>query len=380
MKKTVSFILAALMIVCSVPVFAEIADNTPFDVKADSAVLVDLATGTVLYSKNADLALPPASVTKIMTLLLFVEEVARGNIALDESISVSEYAASMGGSQVYLEPGETMTAEEMLKCVIIASANDAAVALAEKVAGSEEAFVARMNQRAAEIGMTNTHFENATGLDDDTVKHLTSAYDIALMSRELLKHELITKYSTIWMDTIRNGEFGLTNTNRLIRFYEGATGLKTGSTSKAGFCMSASAKRDGLHLIAVVMGAESRDIRNETAKQLLDYGFANYSFYENAGGEAGEIAVLGGVKNTCKAEYKPFTLLMPKGKNKSVQVEYLIDSSVKAPVYAGDKVGTVRYICGEETVGEGDILAAESVDRINFFELLWRMLGIYCLK
>ena len=266
MKKTVSFILAALMIVCSVPVFAEIADNTPFDVKADSAVLVDLATGTVLYSKNADLALPPASVTKIMTLLLFVEEVARGNIALDESISVSEYAASMGGSQVYLEPGETMTAEEMLKCVIIASANDAAVALAEKVAGSEEAFVARMNQRAAEIGMTNTHFENATGLDDDTVKHLTSAYDIALMSRELLKHELITKYSTIWMDTIRNGEFGLTNTNRLIRFYEGATGLKTGSTSKAGFCMSASAKRDGLHLIAVVMGAESRDIRNETAK------------------------------------------------------------------------------------------------------------------
>lgn len=380
MLKKIALILAFVILLMSVPVNAEVADKAPFDVKAKSAVLIDLATGTVLYAKNADLALPPASVTKIMTMLLFMEEVERGNIALDEMISVSEYAASMGGSQVYLEPGETMSAEEMLKCVIIASANDAAVALAEKVAGSEDAFVARMNERAAQLGMANTHFENVTGLDDDTTKHLTSAYDIALMSRELLRHETITKYSTIWMDTIRGGEFGLTNTNRLIRFYNGATGLKTGSTSKAGFCMSATAMRDGLHLIAVVMGAETRDIRNECAKQLLDYGFANYSLYSDPGGDCGEVKVIGGVKNSCSITYPSFTMLLPKGKKGSVQVEYLTEDEVKAPIAAGDKVGTVRYICDGKTVGEADILAKESVSRIGYIGLLLKMLGIYCLK
>lgn len=380
MLKKIALILAFVILLMSVPVNAEVADKAPFDVKAKSAVLIDLATGTVLYAKNADLALPPASVTKIMTMLLFMEEVERGNIALDEMISVSEYAASMGGSQVYLEPGETMSAEEMLKCVIIASANDAAVALAEKVAGSEDAFVARMNERAAQLGMANTHFENVTGLDDDTTKHLTSAYDIALMSRELLRHETITKYSTIWMDTIRGGEFGLTNTNRLIRFYNGATGLKTGSTSKAGFCMSATAMRDGLHLIAVVMGAETRDIRNECAKQLLDYGFANYSLYSDPGGDCGEVKVTRGVKNSCSLTYPSFTLLLPKGKKSSVQVEYLTEDEVKAPIAAGDKVGTVRYICDGKTMGEADILAKESVSRIGYIGLLLKMLGIYCLK
>lgn len=380
MRKIFSVLIAAILLISCIPVIQAVENKAPFDVKADSAVLMDLATGAVLYAKNADLALPPASVTKIMTLLLFIEEVEKGNISLDENISVSEYAASMGGSQVYLEPGETMCAEEMLKCVIIASANDAAVALAEKVAGSEDAFVARMNERAAELGMVNTHFENVTGLDDDTTKHLTSSYDIALMSRELLKHEIITKYSTIWMDTIRNGEFGLTNTNRLIRFYDGATGLKTGSTSKAGFCMSATAKRDGLHLIAVVMGADSRDIRNEAAKQLLDYGFANYSLYENVGGEAGAVKVVGGVKNTCPVSYEKFTVLLPKGKSKAVQTEFLINESVAAPIAEGEKVGTVRYLCDGNLIGEGDIVAKEGVDRISFFELLIRMLGIYCMK
>lgn len=380
MPKKIALILAVIMIVMSLPVNAEVADKAPFDVNAKSAVLIDLATGTVLYAKNADLALPPASVTKIMTMLLFMEEVERGNIALDEMISVSEYAASMGGSQVYLEPGETMSAEEMLKCVIIASANDAAVALAERVAGSEDAFVARMNERAAELGMVNSHFENVTGLDDDTTKHLTSAYDIALMSRELLRHETITKYSTIWMDTIRGGEFGLTNTNRLIRFYNGATGLKTGSTSKAGFCMSATACRDGLHLIAVVMGAETRDIRNECAKQLLDYGFANYSLYSDPGGDCGEIKIIGGVKDSCSLSYPPFTLLLPKGKKGSVQVELLLEPEMKAPVAAGDRIGAVRYICAGETVGEADILATESVSRIGYLGILLKMLGIYCLK
>ena len=381
MKRIISILICMTVFFCLITqISAESTETLPFDVKAKSAVLIDTATGTVLYSKNADEALPPASVTKIMTLLLFMEEVDSGNISLDEEISVSEYAASMGGSQVYLEPGETMKAEELLKCVIIASANDAAVALAEKVAGSEEAFVNRMNERAAELGMNNTHFENVTGLDDDTVKHLTSAYDISLMSRELLKHDTITKYSTIWMDTIRDGSFGLTNTNRLIRFYNGATGLKTGSTGKAGFCMSATAKRDGLHLIAVIMGAESRDIRNEAAKQLLDYGFANYSLYENAGGEVGEITVKGGVKGNCACEYEPYTALLPKGKNKLVKAEYLLDPDISAPVTKGDCVGHVRYIIDGEMIAEEEITAAEDVGRIGFFGLLRRMLGIFFLK
>lgn len=381
MKKIISAVLVSALLFCmATAVFAEVSDKIPFDVNAKSAVLIDTATGTVLYAKNADAALPPASVTKIMTLLLFMEEVDNGNISLDEDVSVSEYAASMGGSQVYLEPGETMKAEEMLKCVIIASANDAAVALSEKVAGSEEAFVNRMNERAAELGMNNTHFENVTGLDDDVEKHLTSAYDIALMSRELLKHETITKYSTIWMDTIRDGAFGLTNTNRLIRFYNGATGLKTGSTSKAGFCMSATAQRDGLHLIAVIMGAESRDIRNEAAKQLLDYGFANYSLYSSPGGEVGEIAVKGGVKNTCMCEYQPLTRLLGKGKNKAVTTEFLLEEEVAAPIKKGDVVGIVRYSVDGEVLAEESVTASEDVDRIGFMSLLWRMLGIFFLK
>lgn len=380
-KLSICLLLTGLLLFSfSAPVSAEIPDVMPFDVNADSAVLMDTATGTILYSKNAERALPPASVTKIMTLLLFMEELDAGNISLDEDITVSEYAASMGGSQVYLEAGESMSAEDMLKSVIIASANDAAVALAEKVAGSEEAFIGRMNERAAELGMNNTHFENATGLDDDTVKHLTSAYDIALMSRELLSHPTITKYSTIWMDTIRDGAFGLTNTNRLIRFYEGATGLKTGSTSKAGFCMSATAMRDGLHLIAVIMGADTRDMRNEAAKQLLDYGFAKYSLYENIGGEAGTAEVIGGVKNTCVCEYAPYTQLMAKGKNKAVQTEILIDERIPAPIEKGERVGTVRFILDGDVIHEEDITAAEDVERIGFGGLFLRMLGIYLLK
>ncbi len=379
MSKIIAMFLALLLLFTAVPVSAE-EDITPFEVNADSAILMDAATGTVLYSKNADQALPPASVTKIMTLLLFLEEVEKGNISLDDEIQISEYAASMGGSQVYLEPGESMKAEELLKCVIIASANDAAVALAEKVGGSEEAFVSRMNERASELGMVNTHFENVTGLDDDTTKHLTSARDIAIMSRELLKHEIIMKYSTIWMDTIRDGAFGLTNTNRLIRFYQGATGLKTGSTSKAGFCISATAKRDGLHLIAVIMGADTRDIRNESAKQLLDYGFVNYSLYENQGGEAGETSIIGGVKNTCLGEYSPFTVLLPKGKSKGVQCEFLFEENIPAPIREGDEIGRVRYISDGQVIHEDSITAAENVKKISFIGLFLRMAGIYLLK
>ena len=273
-----------------------------------------------------------------------------------------------------------MKAEELLKCVIIASANDAAVTLAEKVAGSEEAFVTRMNDKAKELGMDNTRFENVTGLDDDTEKHLTSAYDIALMSRALLSHDIIMKYSTIWMDTIRDGAFGLTNTNRLIRFYNGATGLKTGSTSKAGFCMSATAKRDGLHLIAVIMGASTRDERNEAAKQLLDYGFANYSLYSNEGGSAGETSVIGGVKNSCQCEYKPYTVLLGKGKDKTIQTEFLLNENIPAPIKKGSTVGKVRYLSGSEIIYEDDIVASEDVDKISFGGLFLKMIGLFLQK
>ena len=379
-KKLPLLLLPLLILLTSVPAAAATPDSMPFEVSAESAVLMEMETGTVLYAKSADRPLPPASVTKIMTLLLFMEEVDAGNISLDEKISVSEYAASMGGSQVYLEPGETMTAEDLLKCVIIASANDAAVALAEKTAGSEEAFVARMNEKAAELGMDNTHFENVTGLDDTAKEHLTTAYDIALMSRELLRHETITRYSTIWMDSIRDGAFGLTNTNRLVRFYEGITGLKTGSTARAGFCMSATAMRDGLHLIAVVMGAPTRDVRNETARQLLDYGFANYSLYRAEGGPVGSVPVHGGVSDTLIAEAPPVCLLLPKGRAKSVQTELLLDPFVTAPVKAGDRVGKIRCLIGEEVVSETDVCAREDVARIGWGGIFRRLFGGAVLK
>ncbi len=380
-KRILTIVCTAALLLTTIPAAgAEVPDKAPFDVKADSAVLMDYNTGTVLYAKNADRALPPASVTKVMTLLLIMEEIDKGNLQLNEEVSVSEYAASMGGSQVYLEPGERMQTEELLKCIIIASANDAAVTLAERVAGSESAFVARMNERARELGMNNTHFENVTGLDDDTTNHLTSAYDIALMSRELLSHPVILRYSTIWMDTIRDGAFGLTNTNRLIRFYDGATGLKTGSTSKAGFCISATAERDGLHLIAVIMGSDTRDVRNEAAKQLLDYGFANYSVYTNSGGEAGEVRVMGGVTSSVPCEYAAYATLLPKGKNKNVVAELLLADNISAPVRKGTPVGTVRYLLDGNVIAEEPVTASSDVEKIGFFGILLKMLGIYFLK
>lgn len=355
-------------------------ENTvAFDVNAKSAVLMEAETGTVLYNKNGDEALPPASVTKVMTLLLIMEAVDGGVFSLDDPVSVSEYAASMGGSQVYLEPGEQMSVEEMLKCVIISSANDAAVALAEKVSGSVEAFVTRMNERASELGMTNTHFENPTGLDDDVQNHTTSAVDIALMSRELLCHEKVLEYSGIWMDSIRNGEFGLTNTNRLIRFYNGATGLKTGSTSKAGFCISATAKRDGMHLIAVIMGSPTRDERNNAAKALLDFGFAKYCLYSSESAPSDPVRVKGGITDKVQTEYTGITKLLPAGKKDSVTMEVKLNDSASAPVKKGQKLGCVRYMLDGELIGEADITAAENVPRMGYFCLLYRMLCRFIL-
>lgn len=347
-------------------------DNTKSTLTLDcqSAILMEASTGAVLYEQNADAALPPASVTKVMTLLLVMEAIDSGALNLTDTLQASEYAASMGGSQVFIEPGETMTAEDLLKSVVVASANDAAVVLAENIAGSVEAFVEKMNERAKELGMTNSVFENPTGLDDNVIKHVTSARDIAIMSRELLKHDTILNYTNIWMDTIRNGAFGLTNTNRLIRFYNGANGLKTGSTSKAKFCISATAKRDGLQLIAVIMASPTRDIRNDCAKKLLDYGFANYSVAEFEEGTAGTVKVLGGTKEEISTYFPSISLLTGKGLHKQIEKSVNLPDSISAPVAAGNKLGEIIYTLNGTELGRVDITAGETVDRLSYFGIM----------
>ena len=344
-----------------------------------SAILMEATTGAVIYAQNADKALPPASVTKIMTLLLIMEAIDSGSVRLENTVSVSANAASMGGSQVYLKEGEQMSVEDLLKSVVIASANDAAVALAEYVCGSVNAFVERMNAKARMLGMKSTAFENVTGLDDTAENHLTSARDIAIMSRELIKHPTILKYSSIWMDTIRNGEFGLTNTNRLVRFYRGCTGLKTGSTSKAGFCVSVTAERDGFSLICVIMGAESRDIRNAEAAELLDWGFANYGLYTQATGTLPPMAVKGGVKDRCELAYPSFSAVLPKGDIPTVKQTVSLPEELIAPVGAGDKVGSITFHSNGKPIGEISVIAAESVVKINFFQIFERMIAKFLL-
>jgi D-alanyl-D-alanine carboxypeptidase (penicillin-binding protein 5/6) len=315
-----------------------------------------------------------------MTLLLTFEAIESGKLKMDDILTVSEHAASMGGSQIFLEPNETMSVNDLLKSVVVASANDAALTLAEHIAGSEDAFVEMMNQRAKELGMNNTHFENPTGLDDDVTDHLTTAYDIALMSRELLKHEKITEYSTIWMDTVRNGEFGLTNTNRLVRFYRGITGLKTGSTSKAGFCVSASAKRDELHLIAVIMGSESSDLRNASATKLLDFGFANYSVYQNNSSTAQDVRVFGGEKDFVHTKFDEYETLMNKGSESKVTYEIILNENISAPVKMGDMVGKVVYKIGEETLAESPVYATENIEKIGFGSYIYRIFKNFILR
>ena len=351
-----------------------ILNTNSLEINAKSAILMDFETGTVLYNKNASEALPPASVTKIMTLLLVAEAIDNGSISLDGSVYVSANAASMGGSQIFLKEGEEFTVEELLKSTVIASANDAAVALAELVAGTEDAFVDRMNERAVELGMLNTRFENATGLDDTVSEHLTSAYDIALMSRELIKHECITKYSNVWQDSIRDGEFVLTNTNRLVRYYDGCTGLKTGSTDKAGFCVSATAKRDGMHLIAVVMGAPTRDERNESARAMLDYGFSNYALFTDHECVLESADVLRGSVDRVEVVSCGFAKLVNKADKKRIEKEYHIPEELIAPLYSSEVVGKVVYKLDGEEIGQSDIIVKEDVSSITVLQLFSRLL------
>lgn len=347
------------------------------NIKGEGVILIEAETGTVLYENNADVPLPPASVTKIMSLLLIMESIKDGKISLEDKVTASEYACSMGGSQVYLEPGEIMTVDEMLKCVVVSSANDATVALAEHVTGSVDAFVAKMNVRAAELGMTNTVFKNTTGIDEDG--HFISARDVAIMSRELIKHTKIFDYTTIWMDTIRDGEFGLSNTNKLIRFYAGANGLKTGSTSIAKYCLSGSAIRNDMQLIAIVMGAPTSDDRFAGVKKMLDYGFATYAVAKTEKEIFEPLKVKGGTKDyvTIASEEKAF--LIAKGKEKDIKKQIILDDSVKAPVKAGDKVGSIKYYLNDTEISSSDITVSEEVKRISSFGLFFKMFNRYLM-
>lgn len=374
---------------CCLPALAaekQYENLTDLGLTSKSALLMEEDTGTILYEQNSHEALPPASVTKVMTLLLIYEGERDGKFEWTDTVQVSEHAASMGGSQVFLEEGETQTAADMTKSIAIASANDAAVAMAEFLAGSEEAFVQKMNERAKELGMEDTNFVNACGLD--TEGHVSSAYDIALMSRELMENfPEIKEYTTTWQDSIvhktRRGEetFGLTNTNKLIQWYDGATGLKTGSTGNALYCLSGTAERDGMGLIAVVMAAPDYKVRFREVMQLLDYGFANYAIEKGRekGYAMGEVPVEKGMTDTVEAVVaEEISVLVPKGKEAQWETRTELLPAVSAPVEAGTKVGELVYLRDGEEVGRVELTAGENVEKANVDTMLRRMLAGWC--
>lgn len=354
------------------------AKAAPLEVGGKSALLMELSTGKILYEKNAHEPLPPASVTKVMTMLLIMEAIDSGQIGWNDSVTASEAAAAKGGSQIYLKVGETMTVTDMVKSIAVSSANDCACAMAEHIAGSESAFVEKMNNRARELGMNDTHFVNCTGLDDDpnAKEHLTSAHDIAVMSRELmLHHPDIQKFTTIWMDTVRNGEFGLSNTNKLIRFYPGATGLKTGFTSGAGYCLSATARRDGMDLIAVVMGCATTQERFAACKGMLDYGFANFAVVSPALEETPAVPVVLGKEERVSAalgEYEP--LLIEKAQKGSITTQIELEKEIAAPVSRGQRLGTFTIKSGEQVLAQIPLVADKAVKEKTFGDLFLEIL------
>ena len=352
------------------------------DLPAPSYVLMERSTGEVLLEHNAHERLRPASVTKVMTLLLIMEALDDGRIGWDDMVQTSAAAAAKGGSQIYLEENEQLPREEMLKSIVVSSANDCACAMAEHIAGSEAAFVEMMNARAEQLGMTDTHFVNCTGLDDEpeAAEHLTTAYDIALMSRELLGHEGIKKYTTIWMDTVRDGQCGLSNTNKLVRFYDGTTGLKTGYTSAAGHCLSASAERNGMELIAVVLHCASSTDRFESAKALLNYGFSNYALVTPEPGELPAVPVTLGTSmeiTPVLADETP--ILIDKALAAGVETRVCVDKSVTAPVEAGQTLGTLTITSGGQTIAERDLVAPEAVGALRWGDVYLQMLRALCM-
>ena len=369
MKRTVCYVLLVCLLLGVVP---GPVGAVNMDLPVKSAVLMDVATGTVLYEQNAHEALAPASVTKVMTMLLIMEAIDSGAIGWQDMVTTSETAAAKGGSQVYLKVGESMSVSDMVKAIAVSSANDCACAMAEHIAGSETAFVEKMNQRAKELGMNDTHFVNCTGLDDDAVAadHKTSAHDIAVMSRQLLKnHPDIKKYTTIWMDTLRNGTFGLSNTNKMVRFYPGATGLKTGFTSKAGYCLSASAQRDGMELVAVVMGAKTSAERFSACKSLLDYGFSTYGVVTPELEEMSVPVKLGTEDCVTAIPAEDPTLLIEKAQKNMVTTEIQLEESVKAPVSRGQKLGMLTVKAGEYVLKQIPLVAKEGVSKLSFGQI-----------
>ncbi len=377
MRKMLSVIMSAVMLILiCIPAYAG-ESATPVEIKAKAAVLMDVSTGKILMKHNENEKLYPASVTKIMPLLLVCEAIDDGRIALSDVVTVTGSAASKGGSQIWLKEGEQMTVDELLKATAVYSANDACTALGEYIAGSDEAFVKMLNERAAELGMVNTNFENCTGLDDTTQNHLTTALDVAIMSRELLKHEIIMNYTTIWMDSLRNGQTELVNTNKLVRFYEGTTGLKTGTTSKAGCCVSASAMRDGTHLVAVVMGSDNSTDRFETAKAMLNWGFANYSTVAPIIDTSlvPDVGVINGVVESISPkipQVKP--VLIEKGREGDITQTIDLAVDVAAPVEQGQVLGTVTFRLGDEVLGEYHLTAPDSVKPLTFSIVFSRIL------
>ncbi len=378
MKKPICFLLTFLLCVGLTCPFAFAENESPVTVKAKAYVLMDASTGEVLLKRNEHQKLFPASVTKIMPLLLVMEAIDSGKLDLNEKVTASPEAAAKGGSQIWLKDGETMTVNELLKAAVISSANDACTALSERIAGSEEGIVKMMNDRAKELGMNDTHFVNCTGLDDDTDEHLTSAYDIALMSKELLSHERIREYTTIWMDSLRNGATQLVNTNKLVRFYKGTTGLKTGTTAKAGHCVSASAERNGLHLIAVVMGSDNSTDRFEGAKALLNYGFANYKTV-TPGYDKTLITPVKMIKGSTGSLIPEVGTILPitvkAGEESKIEANVEIATDVEAPVEKGQKLGSITFKLNGTTLAEYPLTAKEEVAKLTVFEMMRRLLS-----
>lgn len=369
--------IVLLMALCLIVPMVLPARAAELEVAGKSALLMDAATGTVLYEKNAHEPLAPASVTKVMTMLLIMEAIDSGKIGWNDTVTASETAAAKGGSQIYLKVGETMTVSDMVKSIAVSSANDCACAMAEYLAGSEQAFVAQMNTRARELGMEHTCFVNCTGLDDEpeAAQHLTCAYDIALMSRQLLvNHPDIKKFTTIWMDTVRGGSFGLANTNKLVRFYPGATGLKTGFTAKAGYCLSAAAQREGMELIAVVMGAETSKDRFAACKQMLDYGFANYALVAPEVPEGAVPVKLGTRSRVGVVPARQVQLLVDRGQRGDVTVQLQLEEGLTAPVSRGQRLGTLTVRSGEQILEQVPLVAEEAVPRLSWWQIFGRVL------
>lgn len=381
MKKLISVFLCLLISLSgTIYCFAEEKENNttaPFEDFSKSSILMCADTGDIIYENNAYEHLFPASVTKVMSMLLILEALESGKISLSDEVVTSKNAVAMGGSQIWLEEGEKMTVDELFKAVAVASANDACTALAEYIAGSTTSFVSMMNERAKELGLENTNFENCTGLDDTATNHYSCAYDIAVISREVMQHELIKNYTTIWLDYLRNGETELNNTNKLVNTYNGITGLKTGTTSKAGFCVCATAERDGMSLISVVLGADTSEDRFTSASNMLDYGFANYQIIvpEIDKTQISTVKVINGIEKSVMPIYDETDKILVKKGGEDITYEYKTEPSVSAPVKSGDKLGEIIIKSGNETIRTVKLYSGKNIDKISFSYVFKEMLS-----